>query len=380
MTQAAPASSKRNRIFDLLPIAVGIVFLLGIAWLLKDRALRGQNDFVQLYTGAKLAGTPDLYSHDANLAVVQKTLGFTMETVVYTRPPFYAVLLKPLAAFPYLVAYALFSLLSLASAIWFVARFSKECSPLPFFAALSVPLVEAICTGQDTPFLLPILGGSILLTRRNKDFLAGLVISLCAIKFHLFLFLPLLFVMKRRWRILGGALCGTALLTLLGVAVAGPDSILKYVGVLRSPSINFAASAIPNLHGLVAVLHGDMKLELGLVGIVLLAFFWIAARTASYEALLGVSLVCGLLVSFHSGVTDDILLLVVFMVVYRNYVYVPLRVLSALLLTPVPYLCALADAPYSAVVPIALLILIALFGLAQTASRAEATAPVVATA
>ena len=198
---------------DWLPIALCLAFLLSLASLQRDRALRGENDFVQLYTGAKLAGGPDLYSRPANLAVVKATLGFTMETVVYTRPPFYAALLKPLSFLPYRAAYAVFSLLSLASILWFVVRFRKECPSLPLFASMSVPAISALCGGQDTPLLLAILGASVLLMRQNRDAAAGLVLSLVAIKFHLFLFLPVLLVLKKRWAMLRGAAGGTLVLT-----------------------------------------------------------------------------------------------------------------------------------------------------------------------
>jgi len=187
-----------------LPVALGVTFLLSLAYIQRDRALRGANDFAQLYTGATLVGTPELYSRSANLAVVQKNLGFTMESVVYTRPPFYAALLKPLALLSYRVAYAVFSLATLASLLWFVVKFSPECSALPFFAAMSIPILTAICGGQDTPFLLAILGSSVLLTRAKREVWAGLALSLLAIKFHLFLFVPVLLLIKRRWRILGG--------------------------------------------------------------------------------------------------------------------------------------------------------------------------------
>ena len=107
------------------PVALGLVFLFMLAYVQHDRTLKGQNDFAQLYAAAKLVGTPDLYSRTANLATINSIHGFTMETVVYTRPPFYAGLLKPLAAFPYRVAYAIFSLATFSSILWFVIRFSR---------------------------------------------------------------------------------------------------------------------------------------------------------------------------------------------------------------------------------------------------------------
>jgi hypothetical protein len=354
-----------KRVVQWAPVALGIVFLLLLAYLQRDRALRGENDFVQLYAGAKLAGTPDLYSRAANLAVIKDTLGFTMETVAYTRPPFYAALLKPLARLPYRAAYALFTLATLASALWFVIRFSKECPSLPFFAAMSIPILTAICGGQDTPLLLAILGAYTLLERRGRDFSAGLVLSLCAIKFHLFLFLPILFVLTRRWRILGGAAAGTAMLTAFGALVAGVDSIFEYLRVLRDPWINPSATIMPNLHGLVAALHLDSQIEYALIAAVLVFFVWIAQRPSSHEFLLAAALVCGLLVSFHSGVADDVVLLPVFVYVAGSCAYAPLRAAAGLILTPIPYFMVLADAPYSVFLPVALIGLLVTFSWAS---------------
>ena len=351
----------KKRLLHWCPVALGIVFLIALAYMQRDRALKGQNDFVQLYAGGKLAGTGFLYSRAANLALVKEIEGFTMETVVYTRPPFYAALLKPLAALPYLAAYAVFSVLTLASILWFVIRFSKECPALPFFAAMSLPFLTALCNGQDTPLLLAILGASILLTRRKMDFLAGLVLSLCAIKFHLFLFVPVLLVVKKRWRILGGGAAGLASLAAFGLLVNGFYSTAQYIQVLRDPWINPSAIGMPNLHGLVGVLHGDARLEMLLAAAVLLVSLWIAVRSENYELLLAASLVCGLLVSFHSGIADTVVLFPVFVLVASNSANEPLRAGAALILTPIPYFLAMAGAPYSALLPIALLSLVVLF-------------------
>lgn len=356
-----------------LPVALCVGFLLLIGYVQRERAWKGQNDFVQLYTGATLAGTPELYSRTANLRVVDATLGFTLESVVYTRPPFYAALLKPLAYLPYLAAYGVFSLASLVSILWFVIRFYKECPALPFFAAMSIPALAALCGGQDTPFLLPILGASILLTRGNRDFWAGAVLSLLAIKFHLFLLVPLLLVMKRRWALLAGGAAGTAGLTFLGVAVCGVRALPEYMNVLLDPWINFTATAMPNLHGLAAVLPRGRVVEWTLVCVVMLLFVWMVTRTASYDILLAASLVCGQLLSFHSGVADTIVLLPAFVLVFSASSNVPLRVMSALILTPVPYFLLFSGPPYSAFLSIAMLALAGL--LFASANQQPAGAP-----
>jgi len=90
-------------------------------------------------------------------------------------------------------------------------------------------------------------------------------------------------------------------------------------------------------------------------------FLWILARTGNYELLLAAAVVCGLLVSFHSEVFDDILLLSVFVAVVGNCASAPLRAASALILTPIPYFMVLAGAPYGALLPLSLLALLAIF-------------------
>ena len=60
-----------NRVLHWSPVVLGVMFLLSLAYLQRERTLKGQNDFVQLYTAAKLAGTPDLYSRSANLATIR---------------------------------------------------------------------------------------------------------------------------------------------------------------------------------------------------------------------------------------------------------------------------------------------------------------------
>jgi hypothetical protein len=340
-----------KRALNWFPVALGVLCLGLLAWPQRERAIRGQNDFVSFYTGAKLAGTPDLYSRPANLQAIQTILGFQMEGTTYIRPPFYAILLKPLAKLPYRVAWAIFFGATLLSVLWFVARFSKECPALPFFASLSIPLLTPLMNGQDTPFLLVILGSAILLFRRQRDFAAGLVLSLCALKFHLFLFLALLLVMKKRWRAVEGGACGLAALALLSLG-----EIRAWIQVLRDPWISPDPQNLPNLHGLILTLHGGLSAELAVVGIVGVLFVICVLKSANFELLIALSLVCGLLASFHSGPADDVLLLPVFVLVVVSSTDAITRTLTALVVSPIPYLMGLSGSPYSAALPVLLIV------------------------
>jgi hypothetical protein len=340
-----------KRALNWFPVALGVLCLGLLAWPQRERAILGQNDFVSFYTGAKLAGTPELYSRPANLQVIQSILGFQMEGTTYIRAPFYAILLKPLAALPYRVAWAVFFSATLASVLWFVIRFSKECPALPFFASLSIALLTPLLNGQDTPFLLVILGSAILLFRRQRDFAAGLVLSLCALKFHLFLFLVLLLVMKRRWRAIEGGACGLAALALLSLG-----EIRAWINVLRDPWISPDPQNLPNLHGLILTLHGGLPAEFAVVAMVAILFVVCVIKSENFEFLMAISLVCGLLTSFHSGPADDVLLLPVFVLTIGASADAVTRTLTALVITPIPYLISLSGSPFSAALRVLLIV------------------------
>lgn len=346
-----------RRVLDWAPVALGVIFMLLLGYQRRDMAFHAKNDFVTFYTGAKLAGTPELYSRAANVETIRGLVGQDLG-VMYIRAPFYAAILKPMAWLPFLSAYALFSLLSLSAYVWFAARFTRECSALPFLSAISIPFLADLSAGQDASFMLAILGTAILLMRRERDFAAGLVLSLCAFKFHLFLFVPLLLLLKRRWSIVSGGIAGTAALTLLGMLVNGADSMLRWIKVLRDPWINPDAGGMPNIHGLVACLNGGMRLEAVLIAAVCVVFVWMTLRTTNFELLFAASLVCGLLVGFHSTIVDDLVLFPVMVLVLASSQQVLLRAAAGLILTPIPYFLVLAGPPYSAVFPIVLLLML----------------------
>ena len=103
-----------SEVMRLAAALVGICFLALLMWTQRERILTGRNDFSQLYVGAKLSGSGQLYDRSANIEQFKQTIGVTMEGVLYSRLPFYAFLLRPLAALPYMVAFALFAALNLA--------------------------------------------------------------------------------------------------------------------------------------------------------------------------------------------------------------------------------------------------------------------------
>jgi len=359
-----------RKVAQALQIALGIIFLALLALPFRDMILNGRNDFSAFYAGAKLAHTEALYHHDTILPMVRTGWPDAPDQEVFLRAPFYAVLLSPLAALPYHAALALFTTLTLASFLWFVVRFSKECPELAILAAFSIPMYFNINGGADVPFLLPCIGGFILLSRRGRDFAAGLLLALCAIKFHLFVFVPLLLLFKKRWRTLLGASAGTIVLTLIG----GIGLIVPWLKTMFSPLITempvWKWCPAPNIHGLVTVLGGNSKIEFALVALVATFFVWACARIHDFELLLALSLICGLLVSFHNFAYDDLLLMPVLVLVAPSRL---LRNLIGLALTPIAYFALFAGGLYAAVLP---LMLFAFLGAVWFLNRTPAPQPV----
>jgi len=138
--------------------------------------------------------------------------------------------------------------------------------------------------------------------------------------------------------------------------VGGVSLIVPWVKVMLSPVITgipiWKLSPAPNIHGLVTVLGGSSKIEFILVGLVVICFVWLCLRVGNFELLLAVSVVCGLLTSFHSFTYDDLLLMPVLVLVSPIRI---LRSVGGLALTPVSYLAAFAGGFYSAILPMLLL-------------------------
>jgi hypothetical protein len=117
--------------------AVSLALLDYLGMLQRDCFLPGQNDFLQL------------------------------EGVYYSRPPFYAGLLRPLGWLSYRAAY------------WTFEGITSRRSGLSGSVCAAVQRVD--------PIFEPLLAaGCILALRKDRDFAAGLLLSLCAIKGHLF--------------------------------------------------------------------------------------------------------------------------------------------------------------------------------------------------
>ncbi len=343
--------------------ALGLTLLVCLGLLQRDRFFPGQNDFLQLYAGAKLSGTPDLYSPVEARRIHRESTGIELVGVYYSRPPFYADLLRPLGWLPYRVAYWTFESISFAAFAIFLILFVPQCKELVLFSSLCLPLLSNFLNGQDVTLVLLLAAGSILAIRRELDFVAGLLLSLCAIKGHLFVLTPLVFLIHRRWMVLAGGAAGGIALTGLSFLTNGRDWPRRYLTLLENPELHPSPASMPNLRGLVfGITGGEHPAAYWVLTIfVVAAIVWLAWKTRDLEMAFAMSIVAGLLVGYHAYLQDAVLLLLPFAIMIARSKVVALRILMALAILPPIYICLLMGRPWNVAVPITL---IAVLGVA----------------
>ena len=274
----------------------------------KEKLLSGANDFAPVYAATTLVGTPDIYNPDKIHEIITKELGASNPSWRFTRMPFHAAILSPLSWFPYRTAYAIYFALRVGVVIAFVVLWripSRKYAMI--FTLLSLPVFFSLLTGQDTLFLLLWIALAVRYQEQGKPFTAGLFFSLCAIKFHLFMFLPLLFIGQRRWRMFGGAASGGLVLMGISFLAAGARWPLDYFATLTNPVINPAPALMVNLHGLFHGVSGGSVIEL-VSCLAVAAAVWLVMKKATFLEGLAVVLVGGLLTSYHTYTGDCVVL------------------------------------------------------------------------
>jgi hypothetical protein len=310
---------------------LGALVLTGILPVPWSHFTRGYVDFLQLYTGAVLVGTDGLYSVAANREMQLRLIGHTLESVYYVRLPFYAALLRPLTLLPYQAAYWVFQLVSIAAAIVF-ARLCRGPWQLTAAILLFLPLTVSILVGQDITIVVALCAATILLCRSGRDAAAGFVLSLCIIKFHLFVLVPLVLVRHRKWSMIGGAAGGVLIWLAISTLVAGPDWPRQYLAMLRNPAISPYPDYMPTVRGIFL----GWPSALYATALVLAVLLYVIAKQRNFEVAFGVALAGGLLLNTHSYLQDCAILLPALVSAVKSG-RAGVRRIALFLMTPIPY-------------------------------------------
>ena len=295
-------------------------------------------DFLSFYAGGRLAATGHLYDTQAIWKAQFEATGRYGPGLLFIRLPCFALFLWPLAQASYGAARVIWlaiNIAAVAAAVWFWPGSRKLAA---IVTCWSFPVFMCLGDGTDTPFLFLWLVLWRRLELKNRQVWAGLALSLCMAKFHLFLLLPLLLFRHRRWSTMRGSAIGATILLSVSFIGAGWRWPAEYFHVLTLPGLNPSRAIMPNIHGLVS---SGLEAPLVVLTFILtcLAILKLDYTDSTIAALIG-SFLC----SYHAYVMDGVILLPVIMLVIEKYrsrspawpAYV-----AALFITPIPWLAVL---------------------------------------
>ena len=348
---AAQTSKTWEKVVSLGLLATGFVALVLALWPSESRrdGFAGHNDFAAFYVGAKLAGSSDLYSSEANARVLARFVGMRSKAVRYLRLPFYALLLKPLAALPYRAAYLIFQALSLAALVGAVGLLARGDTAVLLLACMSMPMAATLLFGQDVGLVALAYAAFYRLSQQGRGFPAGLALSLCLLKFHLFPLTALALLVRSEWPVVRGAVVGCGILLALSFTAGGAGWSSAFWNLMWSPQVSPGAQSMPNLHGLSSIFGWSRTAEVAAMAAVVGAFLLLLARHAERNVIYCFALICGLLLSVHAYMADATLLLLAFALLGSAPRVALTRKLLLVSLTPIPYLLLIPGTPRSIV-------------------------------
>jgi hypothetical protein len=300
-----PTPGSVRRVLLVL-IAIGGIAFWGWRFFTMPRDVRVcTTDFSAFYAGGRLAGTPETYSPDAVLAVEDQAVGCHTPNLIFIKPPFYAVLMWPLAQLPFGAAIAIWRVLCLAALGVFLWLWPGDRLAHIAGTAWFLPAATSFNTGQDVAFVLAAVAAAALLLHRGRPFTAGVLFGICGIKFHLLLLLPLLILHRRLWRTAAGIAATGAVFAAISFAAYGWNWPKLYRAALADPRLNPYPWNMLNFNGLFHY-HAEWAIPFAIVT-ALICWYGIAA--GKLELGLAAMLAGGTLIAPHNTISDGVLFL-----------------------------------------------------------------------
>lgn len=206
-----------------------------------------------------------------------------------------------------------------------------------------LPVHFGLLQGQIDVILLLGYVMALVAMKSQREFLAGLVLAISLVKFHLVLPFVAIMVLRKRWSFALGFLAGAFAFAAVSIAICGWNASLSYPRLLlhlsSTPASGINPTAMANLRGLYAfAAHHEPPI------IILIIFsFALIALTArkwrSLESGFSAAVVCTVLVSYHLYPHDLILLLIPLAVAVQNIGWVSLKglIVAAVALPVLPW-------------------------------------------
>jgi Glycosyltransferase family 87 len=332
MRSNIPDTTAQRFVFG---INEGTLGLLGVAILLAAVVIwsaRGPNiektDFVLTYVGAHIVHQGlGARLYDINFQKqVRDSLFQHPNPLFYEHPPFEALLLSPLAALPFRMAYMLWGLFNVVvwlTLIFFMRpSFARPKEDLGYLAlwVLFAPLAVGLYQGQSSLILLALYAIAFVKLRQEKEFSAGAWLGLGLFKLQFVLPFAFIFLLRKKWRFLAGFALASLSLGVISLVAVGSKGIVDYVRFLLAISSNpqnlsyGSAIDMPTLYGFVYVLvgrrigHMELNVVVVMLSVLLLGFvawYWQSHDEHDSNGLMFASAVAASLVTGSHMFTHD---------------------------------------------------------------------------
>jgi hypothetical protein len=204
-------------------------------------------DFVSFYAAGRLAdaGTPRLaYDQAAHQAAEEAATAPGVEYRFFNYPPVFLVLCAALAYLPYLAAFLLFEVATLALFLAVACRIVQDYSPTTLLVLLAFPMVFWTAGLGQNAFLTAGLFGAATLLMDRRPFVAGLLFGVLCYKPHFGLLVPIALVAGGYWRAFAGAAMSVAALVLVSVALFGLDTWRDFIATAAGSTAMYQSGRV----------------------------------------------------------------------------------------------------------------------------------------
>jgi len=297
--------------------------------------LRGP-DFFNFYAAAKLYlthGGAAVYDIAMQRQVELQITGQDPSRFIvlpYFHPPYYTMLIAPLAFFDYRNAYyvmAAVNVLLVAALVVILVRTSLSVRGRGWLVAAAMiagffPLFVTVLQGQSDLVVLVPLAAAYAAWAKGRYGTAGALSALALAKPQLLLLIPILFIARRSWRALAGfagVLAALGVVSVLGLGFGPVVGYLRSVGTWaitgRLPDTDqlvYTDPAVYSLRNILEAIPGGGKVVAFVILLLLLAFVALSLSWQPDKPRLdfAVAIAASLVLSPHQNVHDLALLVI----------------------------------------------------------------------
>jgi len=305
-------------------------------WITFVRGSLQGPDFFSFYSGAKLyvvKGGSAVYDLALQKQYELQVIPHPADQFVvlpYFHPPYYTLLIAPLAFMDYRAAYyamAAFNVLLAVLLIALLVRGSERIHGRAAIVAAALiagffPLFVTVLQGQSDLIVLVPLAAAYTAWARGRLGWAGIFSGLALAKPQLLLLVPVLFLARRAWRALAGFAAVIAGLAVISIAGFGAGPVLGYVNAVgrwaiggslqTSGQIVYTDTAVYSLRNVLEAVPGGGK---GLALAVLVILLALVALSLSWRPDkprldFALAIAASLVLSPHQNIHDLALLVI----------------------------------------------------------------------